>query len=134
MRRIVLLILLAFAVNSCSVGDDSTGTEFVLLPIESVVFQDSYTVDQSANIMVTYRRPTDCYIFDGFYITSNGSTSTIAIQAAKLDQDNCLDDSMNSFEVPLVFSPSAPGTYTFNFYVGTEGSTPQYETHTVVVE
>lgn len=133
MRKIVLLVLLAFAINSCSVGDEGNGTEFVLLPIQSVAFQDSYTVNETANIMVTYKRPTDCYIFDGFYILSDGINSTIAVQAAKLDNQNCLDDN-TVFEVPLEFTPDAPGTYNFKFYIGSDNGAPQYEEHTVVVE
>ncbi len=134
MRRILSLLVLAFFINSCSVGDDEPIRSFSLLAIDSVEINETYPLHEISPIMVTYRRPTDCYIFDGFYIQGDGFNNTIAVQALSLDRNDCVDDSMNTFSVPLEFSPTTPGEYTFKFYMGSPAGFPIYEEHIVTVE
>ena len=134
MKRLLLVLALAFAVNSCSVGEESNITSFALLAIDSVELADSYPLNETTEIMVKYRRPTDCFIFDGFYIQPDGYTFTVSVQAVELNESNCLDDSMNVFEVPLEFHPTTAGDYTFRFYSGTINNVPEFLEYHVSVE
>lgn len=134
MKRILPLILLAFAINSCSVGDEDPVNGVALLAIESVSINEIYQVNSTSEITVTYRRPTDCYIFDGFYVTTEGLSSTIAVQAVELSRNDCMDDSMNTFDVPLEFNPTVPGEYQLKFYAGSLDGVAQYHEYNVIVE
>jgi hypothetical protein len=119
MKRIVFLILIAFAVNSCSLNDEPDRA-FVLLPIEEVIVPDTFTVGNISTFKLKYRRPTQCDIFDGFYYDIDEMTRTVAIQAVKLNQPNCPNDSESMYEVPLEFKPTVTGVYTFKFWLGVD--------------
>lgn len=117
MKKIVFLILIAFTVNSCSLNDEPD-RDFVLLPIEEVIVPSTYTVGTISTFKLKYRRPTQCHIFDGFYYAIDQTTRTVAIQAVKLKQNNCPEDTENVYEVPLEFKPTVAGNYTFKFWLG----------------
>ncbi len=126
---------MVFALNSCSVGDDSNPIAgFAILAIQNVQVQETYPVNETSDILVTYSRPTDCYIFDGFAIQSQGNVYTIGVQAVLMNQPTCMDDSMNTFQVPLEFTPQHTGEYILKFYAGSENNEPQYLEYTVTVE
>ena len=134
MKKIALLILIAITISSCSVSD-SSDRDFVLMPVESVTLPDTYTVGNISHILVKYRRPTQCHIFNGFYYDINENVRTVAIQAVKLNQSNCPDDSENIYEVPLDFKPTTDGDYTFKFWTGVDGNgVDQYLVYDVVVQ
>ena len=134
MKRIVFLILIAFAVNSCSMNDEPDRS-FVLLPIEEVIMPDIYTAGNISAITIKYRRPSQCHIFDGFYYDINETTRTVAIRAVKLNQSNCPDDTANLYEVPLEFKPMVVGNYTFKFWLGTDANgIDQYSVYEIEVQ
>lgn len=134
MKKIISLFVLAFALNSCSVGDDDPVKGTALLAIDSVEIENTYPLNQSSIITVNYRRPTDCFIFDGFYIQTEGFLNTIAVQAVQMDRNDCMDDGGIVFSVPLEFKPTVAGEYTFRFYMGSPENVPTYEEHIVLVE
>ena len=130
----MVLFVLAFAVNSCSTDDGKSSEEF-LLPVESVIMPNSYALDNAATMMVSYRRPTDCHIFNGFFIDTEGKVSTIGIKALKFDQANCMIDDESLYEVPLKWTPTEAGNYTFKFWTGDNSvGEPQYIEHVITVE
>ncbi len=134
MKKILLLFVVAFGMNACSVGDDDNNVAgYFLLAIDSVEIADSYPLNVESEIMVNYRRPTDCYIFDGFYIQADGMNYQIAVQAQQLNETNCLED-MNTFTVPLRFHPTVSGNYVMRFYAGSPNGAPEYFEYTVNVE
>lgn len=134
MKKIVLLILIAFAVNSCSINDEPD-RDFVLMPVEEVIMPDNYTVGNISPIIIKYRRPTQCHIFDGFYYDIDESTRTVAIRAVKLNQNNCVDDTESLYEIPLDFKPAVEGNYTFKFWIGEDvNGVDQYLVYDVEVQ
>jgi hypothetical protein len=118
MKKLVLLILMGFTVISCDLGSEE-GTKYVLGPVQDVTMASAYKVDSVSEIMVRYKRPNDCHLFQGFYYSAVESTRTVAIQYAKLDNPSYQDDP-TIYEVPLRFQPSSPGTYVFEFWDGTD--------------
>ncbi|MET0760301.1 MAG: hypothetical protein ABWZ56_07765, partial [Flavobacterium sp.] len=118
-KNLVFFFMLVFAVSSCSV-DGVPQSEVVALPIESVIMPNTFAVDSISKIILKYRRPTDCHVFNGFYYDINENIRTVAINAVKLNQDNCQDDSQNLFEVPLNFKPTVEGNCIFKFWTGTD--------------
>lgn len=130
----MFLFVLAFSVISCSL-DEEPRLEEALLPILSVEMPSTYIADNMATIMVSYKRPTDCHIFNGFHYSIDGNTSTIGIRAVVFNQDNCADDSGNVYEVPMQFTPTEAGAYTFKFWTGNdEQGLPMFIEHTVEVQ
>jgi len=134
MKKFIFLLLITAVFMSCSL-DKEPDRNFVVLPVESVVMPDSYTAGSVSQIMIKYRRPTQCHIFDGFYFDVNGSERTIAIQAVKLNQNNCTDDTENLYEIPFDFRPTVSGEYTIKFWLGTDDNgIDQYLVHEIIVQ
>lgn len=134
MKKLLSLLFLTFVISACSVGDDSQPqTGYALLAIESVDIAPTYPVDVASQIMITYRRPTDCFIFDGFYVQSEGYSHIIAVQALQMFRNDCIED-MSTFEVPLEFKPTEVGEYQLKFYAGSPDNVPQYLEYSVLVE
>lgn len=134
MKNLIFLFLLAFAVNACS-SDDATTSEEVLLPVISVIMPSAYAVDAISTIKVSYRRPTDCHIFNGFYITSEDNNSTVGIKALKFNQQNCMNDDESVYEIPLNWTPTSAGEYKFKFWTGDDAAgVAQFIEHTIMVE
>lgn len=119
MKKLLFFFLLAITVVSCSVSDDSGAQEF-MLPVEDATVPETLILGQNASIQVKYRRPTDCHIFNGFYIDSDGFTQTVSVRALKFSEENCMDDTANLYEAPLNFIPGVAGTYHFRFWTGND--------------
>ncbi len=134
MKKLALLLLIAITISSCSLSD-TPDRDFVLMPVETITMPDTYTVGNISQILIKYRRPTQCHIFNGFYYDIDENERTVAIQAVKLNQTNCPDDSENIYEVPLDFKPTTAGDYTFKFWTGVDGNgVDQYIEYDVVVQ
>ena len=113
MKKLFLLVMLGVSLTSCV--SDNEGTQFYLSTVEDVTMASAYKVDSTSQIMIKYKRPTDCYLFNGFLYEDSEMTRNVAVKFAKLDQNNCqLDETV--YEIPLNFRPTAPGTYHFRFW------------------
>lgn len=130
---LLLLIFTGIVIASCDPGSEEHA-EYVLAPIEDVTMATSYKVDSISEIMVRYKRPDDCHIFQGYYYSSDGMTRTCAIEYVKMDRSNCQEDEI-VYQIPLRFKPQVAGTYTFRFWDGTnQDGTDHYFVAEAVVE
>jgi hypothetical protein len=113
MKNLVLLFLVALSFTSC-VSDDQ-GTQFFISTVENVEMASAYKVDSTSQIMIQYKRPTNCYLFDGFAVAKDSLMRDVAVRFAKLDEDNC-DVDETVYEIPFNFHPISAGTYHFRFW------------------
>ena len=117
--------MLAIASVSCDVGSGDDNSTFVLGPVQDVTMPNRFKVDSTSQIMVRYKRPDDAHIFQGFYYQAAGTTRTVCIQYARLDEASpALDNQV--YEVPLNFRPSQPGVYVFKFWDGSNQDTTDH--------
>jgi hypothetical protein len=100
-----------------------------------VVLPTDFPVNETRLIRVVYSRPTTCHLFNGFYVVSNGLTSTIAVNAVVLNEKNCEDlFTDNTFEVSYSFTPNTVDTYHLKFWNGKDtNGTDLYLEYDVVV-
>lgn len=118
MKKAVILLTLILVIVSCSL-DDTPKSESVSLPVESVIIPSEWPINQLGAIKITYRRPTTCHLFNGFnYQINDEFTRTVSIEAIKLNDNNCIDASAESYEVELNFKPTELGIYHFKFWSG----------------
>lgn len=118
MKKIVFFLAVFLMVTSCDL-DDTPKSESVALPIESVTIPSQWPLNQLGDIKITYRRPTTCHLFNGFnYQYTNEFERTVNIESIKLNENNCLDASMEVYEVDLSFKPKTIGIYHFKFWSG----------------
>lgn len=118
MKKLVFLFILAFTVNSCYTHDDYINSEYRTLPVESVIMPAEFHVNQINDITVQYRRPSNCYYFNGFYYDKIDNIRVVAINAIKEYHHNCENASEILYDVPLHFEPTKTGHFIFKFYSG----------------
>ncbi|GGD23112.1 hypothetical protein [Flavobacterium orientale] len=117
----VLFILTALLVISCS-PDDSPSYHYVILPVETFEVPETVQTGQIYQIKVSYKRPTTCHVFEGFYYDMYFEFRTIGVQNIVVDRNDCIDTDPDEEAIvkSFDFSPTefAPYTYIFRFYKG----------------
>ena len=138
MKRLLLILLVVTAFSGCSLKDDDY-LEFQVefLPIERVEFPDEIYTNQVNKIKIYYRRPNDCYYYDGVYVEKDETSQTLAIQCLVVQDANCKPIENENPEMTLYdFSFSghvdAMSTYTLKIFKGKdEAGNMIFETITV---
>jgi hypothetical protein len=129
MKKIVLLLLVAFVLNSCDAGDDSQPqVHYELLPISRCNMPYSFTSGQTYEFTMIYKMPTTCHSYKGIYFEGEGTTKTVAIQSVVYERSDCqvIDYSSNAQPAPepeisnYEFKATAPvgSVYTFKIWTG----------------
>lgn len=125
MKATIKKTLLLFAVvlfASCSLQDDNYQPySYEVLPVESFTVPESFVMGQTYTISVTYKRPSDCHFFEGFYYEKEGNVRTIAVQTSVLQNNNCspLTDNLVDASFNFIVTPGNT-SYIFKFYKGTD--------------
>lgn len=117
MKKLFFLITILVVISSCSVGDDAN-RNFTLLPVYEVEVPSKFKLDSISNFNISYKRFTDCQIFNGIYAVPTGNTTNIAIKIVELQESGCQADDESVYTVPLHFKPNVSGTYIFKFWNG----------------
>ena len=118
MKRIISLIALVFVFNACSV-DDGNDFLFELLPVESVDIPTEFTMGETYQIKMYYRRPTTCHSFNTIYYDKDLNVRTIAIESAVRQASYCETLTENNLvECSFNFLVTSNGSYIFKFYQG----------------
>lgn len=118
MKKIISLIALVFLFNSCS-PDEGTNYLFELLPVESVDIPTEFTLGETYEIKMYYRRPTTCHSFNTIYYNKDLNIRTVAIESAVRQTNDCeslTED--NLAECSFNFLVTSNGSYIFKFYQG----------------
>lgn len=119
MKKFVLLLLAVITVSSCSLEDDGQRYYYEVLPVESFEVPESFVLGQTYEIKVTYKKPSNCHIFNGFYYEKDLNTRIIGIQTTVLDNDDCQDlENSEPIAASFDFQVVSNGTYIFKFYKG----------------
>lgn len=124
MRKILVLLGALFIIASCTMDDGPLKMQVEFLPALSVEAPKYMTPGGTYEFKVKYKRPTDCYYFDGFYYEPEGDLHMIAVQALVIKDAECqslesLEPEEATFEVSC--SPLyTQSNYVFKFYKGVD--------------
>ena len=126
MRKLILFFAALFVVSSCSMEDNTPQFHVEFVPIESVEMPESFTIGNSYDIKVWYKRPSDCHFFEGFYYEEDGTTLTVAAQTLVIEDATCEsleNEPAESAVFTFVCSPTYDNTtsYHFKFFTGDQG-------------
>ena len=122
MKKIVLFAILITSLLSCSVDNDNTTYTYSVLPVESYVVPASFTLGETYEIKLKYKKPSDCYSFQGIYYDKNLNIRTIGIQTTVLENTNCPPLTSEPIEVSFNFYVTNTGSYIFKFYKGEDAN------------
>ncbi|TRW22128.1 hypothetical protein FMM05_18240 [Flavobacterium zepuense] len=130
MRKLLLLLATLCIIASCSVDGNDPQSNFHVefIPTISVEMPEHVTPGYTYAIKLYYQRPTDCYVFDGFYydIDATNNARVVAIQSKVFEQNDCVaiegslpEVATLNFECPTQYTGTA---YTFKFYKGLDAN------------
>ena len=115
-------LFLLLGLTACELEDDSIKYHFVPLQITSVDMPDSFTLNETYQIDVTFIRPSDCTFFEGFDVRQEDITvrNVVAI-GSEIDDQQCaqvIEEVTESFNFMVIYDQP----YLFRFWTGEDAN------------
>lgn len=124
------LLLFALLCAGCDITDDGAKYHFVPLQITAADVPESFQLNQTYEIGVTYLRPNGCTGFQGFDIISQDSADYVIRRVVAIGaefQDPTCPETNDELQESFQFICLYPQPYLFRFYTGDdEAGVPQY--------
>jgi len=114
----VLLCFLALSLSSCKLEDDRLNFRFVPLQIVSAELPNSFELNETYQIYVTYIRPSACVVYDGFDITDAGRTTRNVVAIGSEFYDEPCTQAIEEIETYFNFIVLYDEPYLFRFWTG----------------
>ena len=136
MKKIIFLLIAAFALNACSSDDSSSpNVTYELLPIMYCQMPYRYVSGQTYDLQMYFRKPTSCHFYKGIYFEKQGNTRIVAIQSGVVESNSCETYDYNQTVPPetsketFKFTFTGQETYTFKLWTGKneQGEDTYYE-------
>ena len=120
MRKFVFATaLISVLLSGCSLEDDDPNFYFTSLTINNVELPESFTLNETYEINVTYSLPDACTHYEGFDVTKEDTTvrNVVAVGVAMIDDESCTEVNKEE-EASFNFIVKYDQPYTFRFYKG----------------
>ncbi|NDI98591.1 hypothetical protein GWA97_05850 [Flavobacterium sp. LaA7.5] len=128
MKKLLLLLIVLTGISSCSFDEDNLDFQVEFIPIERIDFPEHLESGQTYQIKVYYRRPSDCYYFDGFYTEKGQTSEVLAVQTLVIQDARCEsleyeepEIGLYEFTCPVYEINTAGNSYSFEIYKGVDG-------------
>ena len=136
-----LLMLLVFLVaglwfSSCELDDDTPNFYFTSLATVAVDMPESFELNGTYDIDVTYARPNGCTYFEGFDVVKTGETDreVVVVGSTLTDEELACTQAVEQVVAVMPFKVIFTGEYHFKFYAGKdENDAPIYLEYDVPV-
>jgi len=131
MKRLVyvfFLLFLGLTLSNCSSENDTPNFQFVPLKVVRTNLPDSFTLNETYEIEVTYLKPNGCTLFEGFDITKEGQTirNVVVVGSKRIDTQICteqIEEETALFNFVVLYKEA----YTFKFWINeTDSGEPRY--------
>lgn len=140
MKKAIVPILIFVACSlfsSCDLNNDTPNFYFTTLDVVEATFPESFELDQTYDIEVTYLRPNGCTFFEGFDVSKTGDTDrdVVVIGSVLTDEDAVCTQAVEEITATLPFRVIFTGEYHFRFFAGhDENENAVYLEYTVPVQ
>lgn len=115
---LVAFFVMASVLTSCNLEDDRVNFHFVTLKIVSAELPETFKLNHSYEIKVTYIKPNNCTFFEGFEINRSGTTErNVVAVGSELEDTACAqvaDEAVDNFYFTCYYSEP----YLFRFWTG----------------
>ncbi|MBS9461200.1 hypothetical protein KIM67_02165 [Flagellimonas sp. 389] len=121
-KGIVLFLLLGVFTFfiSCDLDDDTPNFHFTTLTVLEANVPESFELNRTYDIEVTYLRPDSCTFFEGYDVVKTAQTErNIAMIGTVLTDETACAQAVEEVEAIFRFNVIFTGEYTFRFYAGT---------------
>ncbi|MGY0391319.1 hypothetical protein ACW5R3_02010 [Bizionia sp. KMM 8389] len=111
---------LAILVFSCATDDEIQQTNrVVLLPVESAIVPNEVSIGETYEIIVTFKKPSDCYYYKDIYMRNDPDGTLVAVLASVLPDTYACQETNNIIEKTFILEPTRDITnYVFKFWHG----------------
>ena len=121
MKRIVYILFIGLAIlsfGSCN-KDDDTNFKYVALKVVRAELPESFDLNKTYKIKVTYTNPNGCTYFEGFDVIKDSLTTrrVIPIGTTLTDRNPC-EEIAKEVEVSFNFIVLFKDKYLFRFWAG----------------
>ena len=125
--KVLKALLFLLVLTACDIGDDEVNYHFVTLQITDVTMPEAFNLNETYEIGVTVLVPDGCTEFEGFDITSEGTTVRTVVAIGTRWDDVACTEVVSEVETTFDFLCLYPETYLFRFWAGeNELGVPQY--------
>jgi hypothetical protein len=120
-------LFLLLGLTACELEDDSIKYHFVPLQITAVEMPDTFTLNETYEVRVTFIKPNSCTFFEGFDVRQEDFTirNVVAI-GSEIDEQECAqvaEEVTESFDFLVIYDQD----YLFRFWTGQdENGEPEY--------
>lgn len=121
MKRLFFLfaVVVTFTfLGSCSLDDDGPNFRFQALQIVNADLPDSFTLNETYQIQVTYTRPDGCTNFEGFDVTKPELTTRDVVVVGTVRTDLACTEVITEETATLNFVVLYNEPYVFRFWQG----------------
>ncbi len=129
MKRYFLIfcsLLAVLSLSSCDLEDDGPNFHFTALQITSAELPESFNLNETYEIKVTYVRPDGCTFFEGFDIAKDDVTVRNVVAVGSVRTDQACTMAIEEGEATFLFVVLFDEPYTFRFWQGTEDGMDEY--------
>ncbi len=116
--RLWLGLVLVLGLTGCDIDNDDVNYHFVPLQITSVDLPESFDLNATYEVSVTFIRPNTCVFFEGFDIRNTDITvrNVVAIGSELEDQEcaQVVEEVTATFNFLVLYTD----TYVFRFWTG----------------
>jgi hypothetical protein len=116
--KVLKALLFLLVLNACDIGDDEVNYHFVTLQITDVSMPETFSLNETYEIGVTVLVPNGCTEFEGFNITSEGTTVRTVVAIGTQRDDVLCTQVVSEIEATFDFICLYPETYLFRFWTG----------------
>src|SRR5690606_6588590 len=120
MKKIfVLFVVFALVfVSSCTLDDDKHANfHFEALKVVEADFSETFEYGNIYRIKVKFKRPSDCYFFEGFDFDRTAETERVIVGIASvIESESCEELGDSNIENYFDFEVRYTGTYTFKLW------------------
>lgn len=143
MKKLIFIVVATLMFAGCSLDSgEEINTTYALAPITSNDLPESFEINKTYEVTVTYQLPSECYTFNTLDARRKGNTAEertkIYVGAVSMvDLSSNCDDTTEGASGSSKFSIFIDDDqdYTFNFWIGKDSTgEPQYESVVVPVE
>lgn len=132
--RVWIGLFLLLGLSACNLEDDGIKYHFVPLQITSVEVPESFTLNETYEISVTFVKPNNCVFFEGFDVRQADTTvRNVVVIGSEIDDQPCtqvVEEVTETFNFLVIYDQ----TYIFRFWTGEdENGEPEYLVVTVPI-
>ncbi|MBT8320161.1 MAG: hypothetical protein KJO90_00675 [Eudoraea sp.] len=111
-------LFLLLGLSACELEDDNIKFHFVALQATSVDIPDTFTLNETYEVSVTFIKPNACVFFEGFDVRQEDTTvRNVVVIGTEVDNQQCaqeVEELTETFDFLVIYDQP----YLFRFWAG----------------